>query len=72
MWVLYDDFTVVTDPSDSFIEALTIMDAFVTRTQEERLFLDVRSVSGEVTELYVDDPKVLEADFDYTTGQYNI
>ena len=64
MWVLNDDYASVEDPSDSLIEALKIMDAFSIRTQESRLF------ECQDTGLYLDDPQVLEADYDFTTGEY--
>lgn len=64
MWVLNDDYYSVEDPSDSLIEALKIMDAFSIRTQEVRLF------ECQNTGLYLDDPQILEADYDFTTGEY--
>lgn len=64
MWVLNDDYYSVEDPSDSFIEALVIMDAFSIRTQETRLF------QPKNTGLYQDDLRILEADYDFTTGDY--
>jgi hypothetical protein len=63
LWVLYDDYASIEDPSDSLIEALEIMDAFSTRTQETRLF-------ATKTGLYLDEPRLLEADFSFTTGEY--
>lgn len=64
MWVLNDDYASVEDPSDSLIEALKIMDAFSIRTQKSRLF------ECQNTGLYLDDPQILEADYDFTTGEY--
>jgi hypothetical protein len=64
MWVLYDDYASVEDPSDSLIEALTIMDAFTTRTQETRLF------ETKHEGVYLDDTRLLEADFDFEAGEY--
>lgn len=64
VWVLYDDYASVEDPSDSLIEALKIMDAFSIRTQESRLF------ECQNTGLYLDDPQLLEADYDFITGEY--
>lgn len=64
IWVLYDDYASVEDPSDSLIEALEIMDAFSTKTQEARLFQ-----TGHAG-LYLDDPQLLAADYDFTTGEY--
>lgn len=66
MWVLYDDYASVEDPSDSLIEALVVMDAFYTATQETRLFLPKN------TGLYQDDQRILEADYDFTAGDYDL
>ena len=66
MWVLYDDYASVEDPSDSLIEALGIMDAFMTKTQETRLFLP------QDTALYQDDQRILEADYDFVAGDYDL
>lgn len=66
MWVLYDDYSSIEDPSDSLIEALGIMDAFMTKTQETRLFLP------QNTALYQDDQRILEADYDFVAGDYDL
>lgn len=64
MWVLYDDEASVEDPSTALIEALTIMDAYSIRTEETRIFID------ENGEYDLDDPQLLEVDYDFTTGEY--
>jgi hypothetical protein len=66
MWVLYDDEASVEEPSDALIEALTIMDAFSIKVEEVRIFIQ------EDCEYDLDDPRLLEADFDFTTGEYEL
>lgn len=66
MWVLYDDEASVEDPSAALIEALTIMDAYSTRTEEMRIFID------ENGEYDLDDPRLLEVDYNFTTGEYEL
>lgn len=68
MWVLGVDYAIVKNPSPTIIEALTIMDNFFTHTQGERLLLDKRTHLG----ITLDDPRTLEAEFDFTTGQYDL
>lgn len=65
VWVLYEDYASVEDPSDSLIEALKIMDAFAIRTQETRIF-------ETATGYCLDDARLLEADYDFTTGEYDL
>lgn len=64
MWILYDGFVSVEDPSASLIATLVIMDEFVTLTQEARLFVPIN------TALYLDDAVVLAADYDFSAGDY--
>lgn len=64
MWVLFDDFVSVQDPSDSLIQVLLLMDKYSIKKHGNRLFLDQDS------ELYNDDPALLEAVFDFGTGHY--
>jgi hypothetical protein len=64
MWVLYDDEASVENPSEELVEALTIMDAYSIRTEETRIFIDD---NGEYD---LDDPQLLETDFDFTAGEY--
>lgn len=65
MWVLKDDSpSSVTDPSPAFIELLKVMDAYSIENLEARLFL---SQSGSFSG---DEPEILTAEYDFTTGEY--
>lgn len=64
MWVLYDDEDTVYDPSPAFIEILKIMDAYSRRHLETRIFIP------KDKNLSIDDEVVLDAEYDYTTGDY--
>jgi hypothetical protein len=66
MWILDDDYQMVTDPSPAFIEVLRVMDDFSKRTIDERLFMTQHE------DLYVDSPTILAAEFDFSTGDYLI
>jgi hypothetical protein len=64
MWILYDDCDMVSDPSPAFIEVLKVMDTFSFKTLGERLF------SPQSSGRYMDDPALLAAEYDFTTGEY--
>ena len=66
MWILYDDYVAVSDPSFSFVDILKAMDAFSVETLKERIF---QPTNGEH---YVDDPAILAAEFDFNLGTYII
>lgn len=64
MWVLYDDCDEVYDPSPAFIEILKVMDAYSRRHLESRIFIP------KDENLSIEDEVVLDAEYDYTTGDY--
>lgn len=64
MWVLYDDWDTVYDPSPAFIETLKVMDAYSRRHLESRIFIP------KDENLSIEDEIVLDAEYDYTTGDY--
>jgi hypothetical protein len=66
MWVLYDNYESVYDPSPAFIEILRVMDVFSHKTLNQRLFISMSR------ELYRDSPEALAAEFDFTKGDYVI
>lgn len=64
MWVLYDDSDAVYDPSPAFIELLKVMDAYSRRHLESRIFIP------KDENLSIDNEAVLDAEYDYITGDY--
>lgn len=66
MWILYDDCVSVTDPSPGFVAVLRAMDDYSVETLGERLFMP------KDASLCTDDDSVLEAEFDFTQGDYRI
>ena len=64
LWVLYDDCDTVDDPSPAFIEILKIVDAYSRKHLESRIFIPKDET------LSIEDEIVLDAEYDYTTGDY--
>jgi hypothetical protein len=64
MWILYDDCESVADPNPGFIAVLRAMDDFSVKKYSQRLFM-----SKDET-LCMDDEATLEAEFDFSKGDY--
>lgn len=63
MWILYDDLAEVEDPSPEFIEILKIMDVHSLKNLNKRIFQTPLHFKD-------DDPGILAAEYDFTTGEY--
>lgn len=63
MNVIYDDLTVVEDPSPEFIEVLELMNVFSVKTFNKRIF-------EAPINFKTDAPEILSAEFDFQKGSY--